>query len=182
MGHKHTRDEILAGAVETAFSDGLSQMTFGRVAKHLDINDRTVVYYFPTKDDLVSEVLLAMGIQLQATLAPAFAATQVADYFELLQTAWPILATDESDAVFALFFEANGLAVTGREPYATMVRGLVGTWIEWAAEYVEGDDDHRRVEAETAIAILDGLLLLRMLAGAEAAERAATRLGIISPD
>lgn len=181
MGHKHTRDEILAGAVDTAFRDGLSQLSFGRIAKHLGINDRTVVYYFPTKDDLVTEVLVALGTRLQATLAPAFA-TRAADHLELLQTAWPILATTAADPVFALFFEANGLAVTGREPYAALVRGLVATWIEWAAEFVDGNDDQRRVEAETAIALLDGLLLLRLLAGADAAERAAHRLNITGPN
>lgn len=178
MGHKHTKDEILTGAVETAFRDGLSQLSFGRVAKHLGINDRTVVYYFPTKDDLVAEVLGSMGVQLLHTLVPAFT-TRAADHLELLKVAWPILATEETDPVFALFFEANGLAVSGREPYATSVAGLVSTWIASAAEFVEGDDDHRQVEAETAIALIDGLLLLRQLAGAPAAERAARRLGIV---
>lgn len=178
MGHKHTRDEILLGAVETAFRDGLSQLTFGRVAKQLGINDRTVVYYFPTKNDLVNEVLLAIGVQLQATLAPAFA-TPVADHLELLRVAWPLLATADADPVFALFFEANGLAVAGREPYATLIRGLVATWVEWATEFIEGDGVHRRAEAETAIALIDGLLLFRLLAGADPADRAAQRLGII---
>ena len=178
MGHKHSRDEILAGAVETAFRDGLSQLTFGRVAKHLGINDRTVVYYFPTKDDLVGDVLASMGTQLQHTLATGLRGP-VTDHVALLRAAWPILATDANDPVFSLFFEANGLAVAGREPYASAVSGLVAMWIDWTAEFVDGDDEYRRVEAETAIALLDGLLLLRLLAGASAGERAARRLGII---
>lgn len=177
MGHKHTREEILVGAVQTAFSDGLSQLTFGRVARHLGINDRTVVYYFPTKDDLINQVLASMGAELQQTLAPAFTEA-VADHVELLRTAWPILATDDADPVFRLFFEANGLAVTGREPYATAVTGLVAVWIDWVTEFIEGDDEHRRTEAETAIALLDGLLLLRQLAGPAAGQRAAERIGI----
>lgn len=178
MGHKHTKEEILLGALDTAFRDGLSRLSFGRVAKHLGINDRTVVYYFPTKTDLVTEVLLAMGAQLQATLAPALSA-QVADHVELLQAAWPILATAEADPVFALFFEANGLAVTGLEPFASLLHDLVAAWISWAAEFIDGSDEHRQVEAETAIALIDGLLLLRQLAGPAAGERAARRLGIV---
>lgn len=177
MGHKHTRDEILTGAVETAFADGLSQLSFGRVAKHLGINDRTVVYYFPTKDDLATEILTAMGLQLQTTLAAALEGGST-DHIELLRAAWPILATEEAEPVFAMFFEANGLAVAGREPYATAVRSLVATWIDWTAEFIDGDESYRRTEAESAIALLDGLLLLRLLAGPAAAERAATRFGI----
>jgi len=89
MGHKHTKAEILEGALAAAFDDGLSQLTFGRLAKRLGISDRIVVYYFPTKDDLIGEVLAAMGAELQATLAPTFS-TPAADHLDLLRTAWPI--------------------------------------------------------------------------------------------
>ncbi len=177
MGHKYTKDELLAGALELAFDDGLSQLTFGRVAKHLGVSDRVVVYYFESKDVLVSEVVLAMGVHLQAMLGAAFE-TPAADHVELVRHAWPVLSSGEPDATFALFFEANGLAVAGREPYATLVPQLVEIWIEWAAGFVEGDDEYRRTEAETAVALVDGLLLLRLLVGADAATRAAARLGI----
>jgi AcrR family transcriptional regulator len=176
MGHKHTKADILEGAVAAAFDDGLSQLTFGRIAKRLGISDRIVVYYFPTKDDLIGEVLHALGAELQATLAPAFS-TLATDHRELLRTAWPILARPDADPVFALFFEAAGLAATGREPFATLVPQLVEAWIEWASGYLRGAPSRRRAEAEAAIATIDGLLLLRQLAGPEAADRAARRAG-----
>lgn len=177
MGHKHDRSDILEGALATAFVDGLSQVTFGRVAKHLGISDRTVVYYFPSKDDLVGEVLVALGSQLQDTLAPMFA-SPAADHVDMLRAAWPVLARPEADRVFALFFEANGLAAAGREPYRSVVPRLVQAWIEWASGFITGTPSQRRMEAETAIAVLDGLLLLRQLAGSDAADRAASRLGV----
>lgn len=177
MGHKHTKEEILAGALATAFDGGLSQVTFGRVAKHLGITDRMVVYYFPTKNDLITEVVLTMGLQLQATLAEAFSGT-AAGHIELARAAWPVLATEEVDPVFALFFEANGLAAAGREPYDVLVPVLVDAWIVWAAEFVEGTPAVRRAQAEAAIALIDGLLLLRVLVGPKAATRAAKRLGV----
>lgn len=175
MGHKHAKADLLEGALAAAFEHGLSQLTFGRVAKRLGISDRIVVYYFPTKDDLIGEVLYAMGAELQATLAPTLT-TPAADHLELLRTAWPILARVESDPVFALFFEAGGLAAAGREPFRTLVPQLMQAWIEWAAEFVEGTRTRRRAEAEAAIAMLDGLLLVRQLAGPEVADRAATRI------
>lgn len=175
MGHKHAKADLLKGALAAAFEHGLSQLTFGRVAKRLGISDRIVVYYFPTKDDLIGEVLYAMGAELQATLAPTLT-TPAADHLELLRTAWPILARVESDPVFALFFEAGGLAAAGREPFRTLVPQLMQAWIEWAAEFVEGTRTRRRAEAEAAIAMLDGLLLVRQLAGPEVADRAATRI------
>ena len=33
VGYRHTREEILDGALRAAIDDGLSQLTFGRLAK-----------------------------------------------------------------------------------------------------------------------------------------------------
>lgn len=177
MGHKHTKTEILDGALKAAFDDGLSQLTFGRLAKRLGVSDRVIVYYFPTKDDLIADVLFAIGIELQATLAPAFA-SPAADHLDLLRAAWPVLAQRAADPVFALFFEAAGLAAAGREPYLTLLPQLVDAWITWASEFIRGTPARRRAEAEAAIAMLDGLLLLRQLAGPAAADRAAKKMGV----
>lgn len=177
MGHKYSKEQLLEGALAAARDAGLSQLTFGRVAKQLGVNDRMVVYYFPTKDDLVREVLTSMGTELQTTLAAAFQ-SPAADHLELVRSAWRVLASEKADPVFALFFEANGLAAAGVEPYRSFVPALVRGWIEWAASFVTGTPTQRRTEAEAAIALLDGLLLLRQLAGPAAASRAAKRLGV----
>ncbi len=178
MGHKHTREEILEGALAAALDDGLSQLTFGRLAKRLGMSDRIVVYYFPTKTDLIGEVILAMGQRLEAELATTLD-RPVADHRELAARAWPVLTTPAADRIFALFFEANGLAAVGRDPYRTLVPALVSAWIDWAAEHLDGPVERRRQQAETAIAVIDGLLLLRNLAGPDAADRAAEQLGIV---
>jgi len=177
MGYRHTRQEILDGALAAAFDDGLSQLTFGRVAKRIGINDRTVVYYFPTKEDLLTEVVTSMGLQLQQTLGEAFT-SPAADHLELARAAWPVLARDETDRIFALFFEANGLAATGRAPFDTLVPQLVEAWITWLMLFLTGSERERRAEAEAAIAVIDALILLRLLAGPAAAKRAAARLGV----
>lgn len=177
MGHKHTKEEILAGALAAALDDGLSQLTFGRLAKRLGISDRIVVYYFPTKDDLITEVVLLMGLQLQETLEGAFSAP-ASDHLELARAAWPVLAQPDADPIFALFFEANGLAAAGREPYRTLVPQLVDAWTEWASSFVDGPPKRRRTEAEAAIVLIDGLILLRLLAGPAAGNRAARALGV----
>jgi AcrR family transcriptional regulator len=177
VGYKHTKAEILEGAVAAAFDDGLSQLTFGRLARRLGISDRIVVYYFPTKSDLVSEVILEVGARLQGTLAPVLP-DRPKTHRELVRAIWPAVSTTEADAVFGLFFEANGLATSGQEPYRTLVPMLVELWIDWAAGFFEGSAAQRRREAEAAIAVIDGLVLLRLLAGPRAASRAARTLGV----
>lgn len=180
MGYRHSKEEILEQALAAAFDEGLSQLTFGRLAKRLGISDRIIVYYFPTKDDLIGEVLVSLGVQLQATLAPSFS-TPAADFAELVRTAWPVLASSDADPVFALFFEAGGLAAAGREPYRTLVPQLMDGWIEWASDFIQGTPARRRTEGAAAIAVLDGLLLVRQLAGPDAANRAARGIGVLGP-
>jgi AcrR family transcriptional regulator len=179
MGHKHTKDEILAAAMETALVEGLGRLTYGRVAQRARASDRIVAYYFSTTADLAREVLTAMGGELQATLAQSLT-ENVPDYMAMLDTVWPVLAQPGADPVFALYFEAAGLAAAKREPYATHVPYLVEAWIAWAAEFLKDSPKHRRSEAEAAVAVIDGLRLLRQLAGPDAADRAARRLGVRS--
>ena len=179
MGHKHTKDEILAGALAVANACGLSALTFGRVAKHLGVNDRIVVYYFPTKDDLVGDVLVAMGAQLQEALAAAFS-TPAADHLDLLGRAWPVLARPGADPVFALFFEAAGLAATGREPYRTLVPLLVDAWVDWTAGFLEGTRPAGGRRPRPRSRRSTGCCCSARWPGRDVARRAARTLGIRS--
>lgn len=177
MGPKHSKDEILGEALRAALDDGLTQLTFGRVAARSGISDRMVVYYFPSKDDLVREVVVSMGLQLQQALAQVLP-QKAQDHVALVAAAWPVLARTDVDPVFALFFEAAGLAASGQEPYRSLMPELMSAWIEWASTFLVGRADRRRAAAEAAIAVLDGLLLLRHLAGPAAANRAARIVGV----
>ena len=168
---------MLHGALDAALADGLSQLTFGRLAKRLEVSDRVVVYYFPSKGELLGAVLRHLGTELQTRLADVVTTPQ-ADYLAIAKLAWPVLACPEVDPLFGLLLEANGLAAAGVEPYATMVKSLVTEWVEWLASFIRGTGEYRRTEAETALALIDGLLLMRQLAGPRAANRAAIRLGI----
>lgn len=172
---KHARGELLAAALDVAREHGLRQLSFGRVAKRAGTNDRTVVYYFPSKELLVSEVLLAMSRELESRLS-AVGEERLHDHRDLLEVAWPVLAHPDADAVFALFFEASGLAAARVAPYETIVPALVSAWLDWAETRLSGTPTSRRSEAEAAVALIDGLLLFRQVMGAEAADRAARRL------
>ena len=178
MGYKHSREEILEAAVEVVTDDGLGLLSFGRVAKRLGTNDRTIVYYFPTKDDLVLAVLAALGDQLQSVLAEALPTT-ARDHREVVAAAWPVVASDEAEPTFRLYFELAGLAAAGRPPYADLAGAQVQGWIDWVAGLLVGDADTRRREAEAAVAALDGLLLVRVLAGPDIAGSAAAGLGFV---
>ena len=177
MGHKYSREEILDGALQAALAEGLSPLTFGRLARRLGVSDRVIVYYFPSKAELIVSVLTVAADRLQVALARAF--TQPASgHIELARAAWPVLATDEVDPLFGLYFEAIGQATAGIEPFVGIAAQLLEGWITWLSGFFAGDPQTRRTEAQATLALLDGLLLMRQLAGGEAADNAATLLGV----
>jgi AcrR family transcriptional regulator len=177
VGYKHDRSELVAAAVEAAAEDGLSQLTFGRLAKRLGISDRMIVYYFPSKDDLITEVVVALGAELQELLAAAFGKDRM-PVNQLALRAWPILTTRAADRVFAVYFELTGLAAAGIEPFASMAPTAIESWVDWILPYVEGSTkDIRYRRALGLVAQLDGVLLLRQLCGGRIGDLAASQLG-----
>jgi AcrR family transcriptional regulator len=178
MGHKYTREQILEGAVELALADGVGALTFGRLAKRMGTSDRVIVYYFPSKSTLVSDVLVEIGNQLQAVLATAFT-EPAAGHRQLAKAAYRVLARDDTDAIFAVYFEACGLAAAGAQPFGDLAAALVEGWVTWLSGFFRGNPNQRRAEAEATLALIDGVLLMRQLAGAQAADRAAKALGMV---
>ena len=172
MGYRHSRDDLLAAATAVALEVGLGELSFGKVGQHLGISDRTVVYYVPTKPDLVMAVASALGVELVQVLADAFGEERRTGK-ELLDRAWPVLTTDSADRVFAIYFEIIGLASAGQAPYGDVAAAMVDGWVQWLAARTAGSSAavrHRR--ALSLVAVVDGLLLLRRTLGAQAAEQA----------
>jgi AcrR family transcriptional regulator len=178
VGYKHAKPELVTAAVEAAVAEGISQLTFGRLAKRMGISDRMIVYYFPSKDDLIAEVLFALGGELQLLLDKAFGGERLSPE-ELARRAWPVLTTRNADRIFRVFFEVAGQAAAGIEPYKKFAPMLIDAWVEWALPFMEGaTKEVRRKRALGLVAQLDGLLLMRQVSGAAAANTAAAQLGI----
>jgi len=178
MGYRHSPDEILDAAVAVAMGSGMAALTFSRVGAELGISDRTVVYYFPTKLDLVTAVAGALAADVVPLLEEAFGSEPLSQK-ELMDRAWPVLSTPVADRVFALYFEIVGLAASRQAPYDVLAPGLVEGWVDWLAPRVVGSTpDIRRRRALATVAQVDGLLLLRLVLGADAADDAARQAGV----
>ena len=178
MGTKHDEQSFLDAAVELALEEGLAALTFGRLARRVGVADRTIVYYFPTKGDLLERVLGELGGRLIGALEEAFGSDRrpIAD---LLRTAYPLLVTDDTDPVFALWFELVGRAAAGDEPHRTLAHQMTAVWVAWLAERIDvGDltgDAAVTASHESAAALMaqiDGALMLHHLGHADAARAA----------
>jgi AcrR family transcriptional regulator len=179
MGYRHDRDEMLEAAIRLVLADGVSALTFGRVAAEVGTSDRMVVYYFPTKAELIVGVVTAIGAQLQATLEVAFGPDPL-DADELMRRAWPVLASERAAGIFSRFFEVIGLSLAGQAPYTVLAPALLDGWIDWLAARVDAPTPARqRAIAASIVARLDGLLLLQSVSGPRTARAAARELGIV---
>lgn len=179
MGYRHAKEEILRAATAVALEAGIARLTFAAVGKRLNISDRTVVYYFPTKAALVTAVIETLGSDLESILEAAFG-TEPLSAAGLAKRAWPVMTAPAADRVFALYFEIIGLAASGQEPFDGLARALLEGWVAWLAPHTIGSDaTTQRAQALSAIAQLDGLLLVRQLLGSDAGEQAAREAGVI---
>jgi AcrR family transcriptional regulator len=159
----------------------MAALTFGGVGRRLGISDRTVVYYFPSKADLVSAVVGALVAELELLLEEAFGSEPLPAP-ELVRRAWPVLATGSTAPVFALFFEIVGLAMSGQPPYPDLAVSLLTGWVDWLEPRVLGEDHaERRNRAMATVAQVDGLLLVRQVLGSGAADGAARAAGVVGP-
>ncbi len=141
-------------------------------------SDRVIVYYFPSKTTLVSDVLIEIGNRLQAVLATAFA-EPAAGTRQLAKTAYGVLARAETDAIFAVYFEACGLAAAGVQPFGDLAAALSTGGSAGCPAFFAEHPRYRRAEAEATLALIDGVLLMRQIGGAQAADRAAKALGLL---
>jgi len=180
VGYRHTAEEILEAAVAVALESGMAALTFARVGKRVGISDRTVVYYFPTKLDLVNAVAGALVADMMSLLEDAFGSAPLSRE-DLIRRAWPVLTTPSADRVFALYFEIIGLASAGQAPYDVLAAALVDGWVDWLSPRVLGSSAPiRRRRALATVGQIDGLLLVRHVLGADAGEAAARGSGIRS--
>jgi AcrR family transcriptional regulator len=166
-----------AAAVNVAREQGLTAVTFRSVADRLGIADRTVVYYFPTKQALLDAVVEDLGAELQGVLADAFGSDPLAPDL-LMQRAWPVLASPEVEPVFRLFFELIGAAAARQPTVSAVARLQMRAWVDWLAARIDLPTDDARTQAACGIiARIDGALLLQLIAGPDMGERAARELG-----
>jgi AcrR family transcriptional regulator len=178
VGYRHSREEIVAATAATALEHGIGALTYRRVADRLGISDRMVVYYLPTKADLVHAAATALSASLQGLLLDAFG-DRPRPVDELLRAAWPVFATTEADRVAAIFLEVIGLAAAGAEPFDELAPALMSAWVAWLADRVAAPSPVARREGALGIvARIDGLLVIRRTLGPEAADTAARSLGI----
>ena len=77
-----TRSRILSTATELFGTRGLDAVSLDLIASEVGVAKQTVLYWFPSKDDLVQEVLSAVAAELAVVVEAAIRAALI------LSTGW----------------------------------------------------------------------------------------------
>jgi AcrR family transcriptional regulator len=166
------RDALLAGAVEHVLRHGVATLSLRPLAAALGTSDRMLLYWFGSRDRLLTAVLDAVGTQLQAGLRAVLPPAPVTPAV-LLASVRQVLDAPEVEGHLRLYVEVSGLATRGREPFRTAVGEVARGWLAWIAQLLDVPDDEREAAAAGVLTVVDGLLLVRFVAGRDTAARAA---------
>lgn len=158
---RHDRESLLAAAVEVALQDGLAALTFAAVGQRAGVPDRTVVYYFPAKPDLVAAVMTALAAQVVAAADRDPGPWPVAEAPARLGA---LLTGPDVGTVLARWLELCLLGADPASPYRPLAAGLGDGFVSLvAARLADVPDAERRAAAARVIALVDGAMLLRMI-------------------
>jgi AcrR family transcriptional regulator len=169
------REALVDAALAYVLRRGVADLSLRPLAAAIGTSDRMVLYHFGSKRSLVERVLERASSDLAAMvlaeLAPAGTSA------ERLGRLWDRLASAAAEPYLRLWFEVQGLAAMGREPYASVVPGLLAAWHDLSAAVLTDvgvpPAEARRV-ATVEVAAMQGLLLDLLATGdRDRADRAA---------
>jgi AcrR family transcriptional regulator len=170
------REAFLAGTVAHMLRHGVATLSLRPLAAELGTSDRMLLYYFGTREQLLTAALEEVGRQLRAALVAALPATPL-EPAQLVRQAWAALQDPGAEQHLRLYLEVSGLTARGREPFGTAGGVATRAWLDWVAERLDVAPDRRPDAAAGVLGVLDGLLLLRFVVGGEHADAAASWLG-----
>ncbi len=160
MDERPRRDALVGSALDYVLRRGVADLSLRPLAAAAGTSDRMLLYHFGSKRALVERVLEQASADLAGMVLDELSAGGTSA--QRLERLWVRLASEEAAPYLRLWFEVQGLAAMGREPYATTAPGLVRGWIDLSAAILADlglPADQARLAATVEVAAIQGLLL-----------------------
>ena len=153
------RQEIVEAAASHLIEHGFQSSGLRAIAKSSGVSDRMIMYYFATKDDLVSAALEMIGDGFAAGMDSAMPEGNATPN-QILETLSQTMQSDEAQAIMRLWFEIIGLAMRGQEPYRKTASLLSTRSEEQIRNKLRSNQKHRAREVLNA---LEGRVMVSLL-------------------
>jgi AcrR family transcriptional regulator len=138
--------------------EGLAEAGLRTLADAAGTSDRMLVYYFGTKDELMSQALQRLAGELTTMLDAAELSRR--PWHDAAHAIWQTLANKAGKPYMLLWVELSGLAARGRQPYAEIAGALVDGFVVWAEAHVDARPGERSRDAARLVAMIEGKALL----------------------
>ena len=140
-------------------TNGMTDIGLRKLAEVAGTSDRMLIYYFETKESLISQVLQAIAAGFTAQL-DALLGQQQRPAHVLRAELLALGSAPQFQVVIQLWFEVVGLAARGQEPFATNARAIAENWFAWLESRLA---EAERDQALALFAELEGQLMLRVI-------------------
>lgn len=169
MSREKTSDQILEIAHELRATDGLEAVSFDAIARRLGISKQAVLYWYPTKRDLLTSLLL--DCLVAETEAATYAVTDVSDRIEAIGSFVRAVANFhfcDLDRFRMMYLLPQTTKKGSRNSVVTStlskVHRVTDRLYTALAARLEGDEAGRRREAVAIHSAVLGLVLMFALA------------------
>jgi AcrR family transcriptional regulator len=163
------RSELLERIIDHVVEHGIDGLTLRGLSQSTGSNNRMLLYYFGSRDELIVTALQESTKRFPKVMAvPQVVADASLPLCDRLDTAWLTLAAPENLAFHRLFFQVFGLAAFDPASYQAFLDEVGMQWLDDLTTSIAGDgfdpDTARRTAGQVLslwrgfqIALLSGI-------------------------
>jgi AcrR family transcriptional regulator len=118
---------LLEGTADYILKRGLSDLTLRPLAAALKTSPRMLLYFFGSKERLITEALTQTRMRQQHEFMRALSTK--GERRHRLALAWEVWSSEESERSLWLFFEVYALAMRDRKRFPGLLERLVKDWL-----------------------------------------------------
>ena len=119
--------ELLDDVVEYLLNNGLAGLSLRPLAAGINTSPRMLLYFFGSKEQLISEAMAEIRLRQRADFARAIAGT--GDREQRLIRAWRAWSSPRTERFWRFWFGVYGTALHDPEHYAGFLERFIGEWL-----------------------------------------------------
>jgi len=154
------RERLLELAAGYVLEHGIADLTLRKLGRAIGTNNRMLLYYFGTKEQLIEHALAAAALGFPALNSAIAALDRPDPLLDRLLAGWAAIAAEENLPFHRLFFEVFGAAAHRPGRFDRFLASVGHDWTNRvaAALHAEGvADPHARRLARELVALWRGL-------------------------
>jgi AcrR family transcriptional regulator len=153
------RAEIVEAVARHLVLEGFRNSGLRALAASVGISDRMIMYYFPTKEDLVAEALMKVAGDMAQSLEQVLPARR-ASVSRIVESLVASGRRPEIQPTLRLWFEIVGLAMHDSGPYRETARRILSGWEDWIGMKLGPRRAHLAGEV---LARIEGALMISLI-------------------